>query len=73
MKIAYRGFNLEARRSKCMAGYALVYYSAYRISDGWGMIDSFADTADTVRTMLKVLKERVDDYHEHPEDYEDEE
>ena len=57
----YRGYKLEARREKCMAGYSLVYFSATRMSDRWVAIDSFADTSDTVRTIIKFLRDRVDD------------
>ena len=74
MKTIYRGFELEAKRENCLAGYPLVYYSAFRISDGWEMISSFSDSADTVRDYIKDLKQKVDECYENPEEWgEDEE
>lgn len=64
MKVEYRGFNLEAKREKCVAGYPLVYFSVVRISDKRIMADSFADTADSVRTIIRCLKNRADQYHD---------
>lgn len=55
-----------------MAGYSLLYYTAYRLSDGWMMIDSFSDCEDTVRDYMKSLKQNIDDYYENPEDWEEE-
>lgn len=65
MKIKnYRGFELEARRKKCLAGYSLVYFYALRLEDGLFMEDSFSDSDDTIKDHLKFLKHRVDLYHE---------
>lgn len=70
MLIEYKGFKLKAEREKCMAGYNMVYYSAYRISDGWELCCRFSDSADTVREFIKDLKSIVDDYLENPQEYE---
>lgn len=66
MKVSYRGFNIEVKRERCMAGYALTYFSVERQSDGWFMVDEFADTADSVRDMVGYMKQRVDGYHTNP-------
>lgn len=71
MKVKYKGFELEAKREKCLAGYLLLYYSATRIEDGWIMINNFSDCADTIRDYISYLKENIDDYYENPEDCED--
>lgn len=71
MKSTYRGFEIEVKREKCLAGYPLVYYSVFRLSDSWDMVDGFMDTEDTVRTVLKDMKAIVDDYYENPAEYED--
>lgn len=71
MKAIYRGFELEAKREQCLAGYSLVYYSAFWISDSWEMISSFSDSADKVRDYIKDLKQKVDEYHENPEEWEE--
>lgn len=67
MKVNYRGFEIDAYREKCMAGYVLLYYSVMRIKDGWEFDSGFLDTRDTVRTIIKCFKRRVDDYHKNPE------
>lgn len=71
MKSIYRGFEIEVKREKCLAGYPLVYYLVFRLSDGWDMVDGFMDTEDTVRTVLKDMKSIIDDYYENPGEYED--
>jgi len=73
MKVSYRGFEIEAKREKCLAGYALLYYSIFRESDGWELDSSYSEGNDTVRDMVGYLKEQVDDYLENPSEYEDEE
>lgn len=72
MKIRYRGFEIEVKREKCLAGYNLLYYTVVR-DDGYFLIDRFSYSADTVREMIGYLKQNVDDYIEHPEDWEDKE
>ncbi len=69
MKSIYRGFEIEVYRERCMAGYPLVYYSIFRISDGWEFDSGFYDTADTVREMIKDMKAKVDHYLKNPSDY----
>lgn len=72
MKVNYKGFEIEVKRENCMAGYPLVYFSIFRISDGWEIANGFYDTADTVREVIKDMKVQVDDYLENPSDYEEE-
>lgn len=71
MKSIYRGFEIEVTREKCLAGYPMIYYSIFRLSDGWELTSGFYDTADTVRSFLKDMKATVDDYYENPSEYED--
>lgn len=70
MKRYYRGFTLEANREECLAGYDLVYEYGVRDSDGWILIDSCHDDRDTLTTHMKGMVKLVDDYFEHPEEYE---
>jgi hypothetical protein len=72
MKSIYRGFEIEVKREKCLAGYPMIYYSIFRISDGWELTSGFYDTEDTVRSFLKDMKATVDDYYENPAEYEEE-
>jgi len=60
MKCVYRGCEIEVKREKCMAGYPLVYYSAYGVNGGDCLFDSFEDTEDKVQTIMKYLKNRID-------------
>jgi len=71
MKVNYNGFEIEVKREQCMAGYSLVYYSTFRISDGWELNSGFYDTADTVRDVIKSMKAEVDDYLKNPSNYEE--
>lgn len=71
MKSHYKGFELEAHREKCLGGWSMLYYSAVRESDGWEIISSFMDSSDTVREIIKDLKQSIDDYLLHPEDWEE--
>jgi len=60
MKITYRGYEIEAHREKCMAGYSLLYYSIFRESDGFECTSGFQDSSETVPDMINLLKGRVD-------------
>jgi hypothetical protein len=60
MKVNYRGFELEAKREKCLAGYALLYYTAY--IDGYEYICSFEDSNETTIEKIRQLENMVDDY-----------
>jgi hypothetical protein len=71
MIIKYRGFELEAKREKSMAGYDMVYVSAFRISDGWEFIADAYDGNISVREAIRELKNAVDKYYENPDGYED--
>jgi len=66
MKVNYRGFEIEVTRAK-----ASLYFSVFRISDGWSLIDRTEETLEPVRNIIKILKERIDYYYNHPEEYEE--
>ena len=61
MKISYRGHEINVYREKCMAGYKLLYYSIFRESDGFECTSGYSDCDDTVRDMIKMFKQRVDE------------
>jgi tRNA A37 N6-isopentenylltransferase MiaA len=71
MKVTYKGFDIIAEREKCMAGYDLLYYRILSPDEEF-IVDSFEDSAETVREKIKQLKETVDDYLENSEYYKDE-
>jgi hypothetical protein len=60
MKVNYKGFELEAKREKCMAGYPLLYFTIYQ--DGYEHVCNFEDSAETVQSKIKDLKAWVDDF-----------
>lgn len=60
MKIMYKDFELEVKREDCMAGYPLTYYTIYE--DGYEHVCSFTESTDTIRDIIKDLKEWVDYY-----------
>lgn len=60
MKAIYKGHEIEAKRERCLAGYALLYWSIFRQSDGFEYDSGCEDSAETVRSMIGILKERVD-------------
>jgi hypothetical protein len=66
MKINYRGFELDARREKCMGGWDLLYYSIFRISDGYEVTSSFTYGSDKIRDFIKEMKVYVDDFIANP-------
>lgn len=70
MKTTYRGFEIEAKRQQCLAGYPLLYFSVCRNADGWFLEDSFSEGSDTVREMVGYLKKRVDGFYQNPADEE---
>lgn len=38
----------------------LLYYSVFRINDGYCAVESFEDSDETVRDKVKQMKERID-------------
>ena len=60
MKVSHRGYEIEAHRARCMAGYPLLYWSIFRQSDGFEAASGYEDSAEKVRDMVKLLRKRVD-------------
>jgi hypothetical protein len=70
MKVKYKGFEIDVKREKCMAGYDLVYRYVYRIEDGWEFWADYSDDADTIQTHIKSMKFQIDNYLKDQEQYE---
>lgn len=64
MKGKYRDFNIEVRR--CDEGF--LTFAVF--DDGYEVTSGFTNGSDTVRDYFSYMKSVVDDYKEHPEDYE---
>lgn len=60
MKTVYRGHELEAKRERCLGGWDLLYYSIFRVSDGYECDSGFTSDESPVRTYIGYMKERVD-------------
>jgi hypothetical protein len=60
VKTVYKGYEIDVHRDKCLGGWSQLYYSIFRISDGFECLSSFEDSAETIRSMIKNLKERID-------------
>ena len=68
MKIKYRDFEIDVW--KAPGTYGAIQCSAIRDSDGFCVAEETVEnTADTIKTYIEIMKGRVDDYYEHPEDY----
>ena len=62
MKINYCGFEIEAKREKCLAGYPLLYYSVFQDGREWD--SGFEDSEEKIVDKIKELKEWVDKFYE---------
>ena len=71
MKVKYRGHEIDVTREKCLGGWPMLYYSIYRISDGFGVVDSCEDSAEKVLDMVGYMKERLDAEIEEGNTFED--
>jgi hypothetical protein len=60
MKASYRGYEIRAKRERCLAGYKLLYFTVERESDGLIVVDSFTEGSDTPAEMVGYLKGRID-------------
>jgi hypothetical protein len=69
MKTIYRGCEIEVTREKCLGGWQMLYFSIF--DDGFEVTSGYSESEDTVRDFIKDLKRIVDDYRDHPEEYED--
>lgn len=68
MKTVYKGCEIEVARDKCLGGWDMLFYSVF--DNGYEVTSGFSESSDTIREFAKGLKEVVDNYREHPEDYE---
>ena len=67
MKTTYKGCEIEVFRDQCLGGWEMLLFSVF---DGnYEVTSGFSESSDTVREFIKGLKELVDDYREHPEEY----
>jgi hypothetical protein len=60
MKTIYKGHEIDVRRERSMGGDELLYYSVFRLSDGYECVSSFTTGGDTVKEYIGYMKERID-------------
>jgi hypothetical protein len=60
MKVFYKGYEITVTKDKCLGGWTQTDYSVFRTADGYECTSGFEDTSDSVRDVIKSLKERVD-------------
>lgn len=60
MKTVYRGHEIEVRREMCLGGWSMLYYSIYRLSDGYCCLEFPEDSDEKVRDAIKHMKARID-------------
>lgn len=60
MKTIYKGHEITVTREKSMAGYDMLFYGVFRVSDGYECDSGYSDSNETVKEFTAMLKERVD-------------
>jgi hypothetical protein len=68
MKTVYKGCEIEVNIDKCLGGWDMLFFSVF--DDGFEVTSGFSESSETIREFIKGLKEVVDDYRAHPEEYE---
>ena len=69
MKINYKNYEIECIKDKSLSGDILLFYSIFT-KDGFEIDSGFTYEECSVRSYINSLKKTVDNYIEHPEDYE---
>jgi hypothetical protein len=64
----YRGCDITVTRELSLAGYDMLFFSIF--DDGFEVTSGYCDSNDTLEYMYNDMKNVVDEYREHPEDYE---
>lgn len=60
MKVEYKGYEIEVKRERCMGGWMLLYYSIFRLSDGYEVTSGFTEDQSSVKEYVGYMKERID-------------
>ena len=68
MKTIYRGCEIEVTREKCLGGWSMIYFSVF--DNRFEVTSGFSESNDTVLEFIKDMKDLVDYYKAHPEEYE---
>lgn len=60
MKSKYRGFEIDVTRDESLGGDEFLYFSIFRLSDGYEVESSFSSGSEKVREFMGYMKERID-------------
>lgn len=60
LKEVYRGHEIELSREKCLGGWDQLYYSIFRVSDGYECTSGFTSDESNLRTYMGYMRKRVD-------------
>jgi hypothetical protein len=60
MKTTYKGHEIDVRREQSMGGDDLLYYSIFRVSDGYECTSGFTTDSSTPAEYTGYMKERID-------------
>jgi len=66
VKTKHKGYTITVDRSASQAGYSMLYWSIFRDSDDLECASGFEDSAETVRSLTGLLKQRVDSEVQEP-------
>jgi hypothetical protein len=67
MKGIYKGCELEVTREKSISGANMLFYSVF--DNGFEVDSGYSEGGDKIVEFYESLKEMVDNYKDHPEDY----
>lgn len=59
MKGVHRGHEIEVRRERSLGGPPMLYYSVFRLADGYECTSGCTEDTSPVRTYVGYLKERI--------------
>jgi len=61
MKCIYKWYEINVYREKCMWWWWLLYTVITRIKDDWVVKDTFEDSWEKIKDMIKYMKELIDE------------
>jgi hypothetical protein len=60
MKTLYRGYEISVRRERSMGGDDLLYYSIFRMRDGYECTSGFTTDSSSAPEYTAHMKDRID-------------
>lgn len=60
MKRSYRGYEIDVHREKCLGGWAMLYFSIFRESDGYECASGCSEDSTPPREYMEHMKKRID-------------